>query len=115
METNHKILDTLEHTWPYITTVGAFLIGWIRLRRKQAKDREERIQNLEIIVTWLKENTATNNDLHKCREDVRAVDDNNLNLIYKELKEVRKEIRNDAESNASQHQDILNTIVLKGN
>lgn len=111
IEGGHKLLHIFEHIWPYVTGVFAVIIGGLKLWWSDKQKTKKRISNIEYITQWLKENSITSDDLKACREEVREVDDKNLEVIFDEIKTLRRDIRHDSKSNAEQHQDILKQII----
>lgn len=103
----HKVLDFLEHLWPYISGMVVVFIGSIRLWWTDRKNTRKRIQTLEVLA----ENMVTTDDLHVCRDEVREQDEKNLDMVFKELKGLRGEIKEESRINAQQHQDLMKQII----
>ncbi|MBT8450283.1 MAG: hypothetical protein KJO69_11365, partial [Gammaproteobacteria bacterium] len=77
------------------------------------KAKEKRISALEILA----EHWVTREDLHACREDVRATDDKNLEIVFNEIKGLRKEVTtlvaDNRKENTSEHNEIKGIIIDK--
>lgn len=101
METNtHNILDVLDRVWPYVSGVAVTILATVRLWWHDKKVTKARINTLEVMA----EHMVTKDELQACRDDVREEDESNLEKIYKEIKENNQE-------NARQHQDILKQVI----
>lgn len=101
MEANtHKILDVLEHIWPYVSGIVLTMAAGVRLWWYDRRQVKHRIATLEVLA----EQSVTQRDLQECRDDVRNDDDSNLNKIYNKIDEITRD-------NSQQHQDIMNTIL----
>ena len=87
LQFEHKYLHYAKDLWPFVTgflvvIFAAFKLMWYRLTS----------------------NYVTKAELKACREDVRAVDDKNLNTVFKEIRIMRSE-------NESRHHEIMNQII----
>ena len=101
MESNsHRIFDILNHVWPYLSGAILIMFAGTKLWWYDRRETKRRIVALEVLA----ENLVNKDDLQECRDDVRQVDDDNLEKIFTEL---RKHTAN----NAQQHQDIMNKII----
>lgn len=108
-ETGHKLLDILNHIWPYVTTLVAILSSGFVLWWKSRQQIKKDIQEQRRLILWLKDNSVTHRHLHECREDVRKVDDDNLDKIFKAFDEERK-------LNRSEHNEIKSILInMNGN
>jgi hypothetical protein len=100
----HKLLDAALHVWPFLAAIGAMILTGIKLWWSDRQQIKRETSDLRRVVLWLKENSVTHKELHDCRDDVRAADDQNLEKIYKEIK-INQQV------NAQQHQDIMSEII----
>jgi len=96
----HKILNIFEHVYPYIAGFILTMFALTKLWLRDRKETKKRIGTLEVMA----EHMVTQEDLQECRDEVRHVDEQNLEKIYDEIKANTKE-------NAQQHQDISNNMV----
>ena len=103
-DAGHKILDILEHIWPYVTTVFVIISTGVTLWWTDRKQIKKDIAEQRRLILWLKDNSVTYKDLHACREDVREVDDNNLEKIFTAFDEERK-------LNRTEHNEIKNMLI----
>ena len=114
METQtHKILDFLQHIWPYVyavvTGLGVMFVAMIRFAWHRHKELKEQQSEQAAAIIAINENMVTTPQLHACREDVRDDDEKNLDLIFNEIRDLRKEARTEAAANAKQHKEIMTT------
>ena len=103
-ETGHKILDILEHIWPYVTGMTVTLLAAMKLWWSDRKETKKRINENAEAIRAISSNMVSHDDLHACREDVRDVDDENLIRVLDRIEE-------NAKDNARQHLDIMNQII----
>jgi len=96
----HKVLDFVSHLWPYISGVVVTLLAGIRLWWYEKQVTKKRIRTLEALAT----NMVSKQDLQACRDDVRAVDEKNLDKLSGDIRENMKQ-------NAKEHQDIMKQII----
>lgn len=98
-----KILDLIDHIWPYLTGLTALLVGGVKLWWSDRNAAKREVADLRKVVLWLKEHAVTGDELHECRKEVREVDDKNLDMIFKEM-------RAHTERNAAQHEEIKKEV-----
>ena len=96
----HKMLDVLSHIYPYVAGIFITMVAVVRLWWHNRQETRRRIATLEIMA----ERMASQDDLQACRDEVRHVDEQNLEKIYNEMKENNRD-------NAQQHNDILNQSI----
>ena len=94
------MLDMLGHIYPYVAGLFITMVAIVRLWLFNRKEIKKRILTLEIMA----ERMASQEDLQACRDEVRHVDEQNLEKIYQEMKENNRD-------NANQHSDILKQII----
>ena len=104
---DHKWLDYLQHLWPYVAAFFATSVTAFRLWWNDRKLLRSRINNVEIIA----QNCVTQEQLHECRNEVRDDDTKNLDLIFSEIKELRRERKRDAETTAQRLLDIQSSML----
>ena len=75
--------------------VGAFRLFW-----HDRKETKHRIATLEKIA----EHAVTYRDLQACRDDVRAEDNKNLEIMYTKIEELSRQ-------NAEQHTEMINQVL----
>ena len=95
----HKVLDALQHIWPYIAGVFATLLGAGKLWWSDRARIRRRIANVEIIA----QQAVTQETLKECRDGV-ADDDH---VILEEIRNIRKDMRDDNKLNALAHNAIM--------
>ena len=98
----HKVLDIVEHLWPYISGAIIGLFTMIKLWLKGKKRVEDRIVSLEILA----KRAVTKDDLIDCKKEVDQQDSTLAKEMLVEFKGLRKEIREDAQINKSEHKEI---------
>lgn len=96
----HKIADALQHAWPVIAGFISFSLIGFKVWWLDRRNTKNRIKNLEILA----EQTVYKSDLQACRDDVREVDDKNLEKISEEIKELSRR-------NAEEHTDIMKQMI----
>ena len=97
---SHKTLDFVQNMWPLISGVFIVMVAGTKLWWQDRKDTKNRIKNLEILA----EQTVYKTDLHDCREDVRLVDNGNMDKITKSISDLR-------DHNDKQHSEVMNHII----
>ena len=97
--TSHKILDSLQHLWPYVAGISATVVGAFKLWWDDRKKLRSRIANVEIIA----QHAVTQEKLAECRADVDEED----TAILKEIREIRRDMREDNKVNALAHNAIM--------
>ena len=95
----HKVLDIMEHIGPIIVGVFATFLGGIKLWWSSRKKLYARIANVEIIA----QHAVTQEKLAECRADVDEED----TAILKEIREIRRDMREDNKVNALAHNAIM--------
>lgn len=101
METNtDKVFSFFDQMWPFISGIVLTIIAVIKLWWSDRQAVKRRIIALEVIA----EASVSKSELQACRDDVRVVDESNLEKIY-------GLIRDNNENNAQQHQDIMHEII----
>lgn len=95
-----KFIDWLTHVWPVISGLFLTMVMVTRLWWSDKVETKKRITSLEILA----EHTASKNDLRKCRDEVRTVDEHNLEKIQQLIHEGNKE-------NQEQHADLMKHII----
>ena len=104
-QATHKVLDVLQHTWPYVSGVIITMMAGLKLWWSTHRNTQKRITTLENDV----KQTVTHEELHACRDDVRDTDVENENKILTEIKHIREDMREDNRINSKAHQDIITT------
>ena len=99
----HKLLDILEHIWPYVTALFLTVIGMIKLWWSDRRATLSRLRNVEVTA----KKAVTHEQLHECRTDVAEED----HLILSEIRAIRMDMREDNKANAREHQQILKVIL----
>ena len=99
MSPEHKILDALQHLWPYLAGVFAAILGGLKMWWSDRKALRVRVQNVEKIA----EQAVTEARLQECRVDVDSVDKE----ILVEIRAIREDMREDNRMNAESHQKII--------
>lgn len=108
METNtHKLLDVVEHLWPYISGLILTMVVIVKMWWYNHNEVKRRINTLEKLA----EMSATKIDLHECKAEVSGVDNANLEKIYNKLSEQQKDNAIQQQNNAKEHQDILQQML----
>ena len=87
LQFEHKYLHYAKDLWPFVTGLfgvvfAAFKLMWYRLTN----------------------NYVTKAELKACREDVRRVDEKNLDIVFKEIRMLRSE-------SESRHHEIMKQII----
>jgi len=95
----HRILDWLEHLWPFIAGISVTLLAIAKLWWYSRQQIKKRVSTLEVLA----EHLATKEDIRNCREEVRQTSNGHLKSLYDEMK------ANNAANN-EQHLDILKEI-----
>ena len=103
MSPEHKILDALQHLWPYLAGVMAAIIGGFKLWWSDRKALKERVSNIEKIA----EHAVTEARLQECRVDVDAVDEK----ILIEIRAIREDMREDNRLNTATHDKLMTAIL----
>ena len=110
----HKILDILQHLWPYVSGLFITLAAGARLWWLNYKRTEQRISNVETLA----EQAVTEKRLQQCKAEVFHHDAGIEEKILKEIRSIRDEIhgirhetREDFRSNSEAHEHILDTIL----
>lgn len=100
METNtHQIVDVFQHLWAYISGFFLTMIAALKLWWHDRKVTKRMVADNAQAIVLMNEKMVTHPDLQNCRDDVRAVDDENLEKIYDLIREGNKE-------NHQQHIDL---------
>ena len=95
----HKVLDIIEHIWPYVAGLFATIIGAVKLGWMERKRTLERIKNVEKLC----EMSATKGELSDCRDDVNRQDIEAERRIMDSINKMK-------ESNSDDHLKIINII-----
>ena len=108
----HKVLDFLQHLWPYVSGAIIGMFTLITMLLKNKKRIEDRIVSLEILA----ERSVTHDDLTDCKKEVDAQDRTLAKEMLTEVKGLRVEMREDARANQAEHKEIqqdLNKTMLQ--
>ena len=97
---SQKTIDFVQNMWPFISGACVVMVAGTKLWWQDRKDTKNRIKNLEILA----EQTVYKPDLHNCREDVRLVDNGNMDKITKSINDLRAH-------NDKQHDEVMNHII----
>lgn len=103
MDMEHKLLNYLEHLWPYLSGFALTLMAGFKLWWSDKRALDKRIANNEILVEHIREHMATKVDLNACKDEVDEQDRNNMALVLQEIQVVRLE-------NKSEHKEITDTM-----
>jgi len=82
----YKILDILDHIWPYIAGFFATVWGAARLGLMDRKRTLDRIKNLEKLV----EASATKHELYSCRKEVNEQGSDSEHRIMDAINDMKK-------------------------
>ena len=99
MSPEHKVIDLLQHLWPYIAGMFAAIVAGLRIWWSDRKALRLRVQNVEKIA----EHAVTEARLQECKVDVDSVDKE----ILVEIRAIREDMREDNQINAVAHQKII--------
>ena len=99
MSPEHRLLDLLQHIWPYLAGAAATILGAFKLWWSDRRALRVRVQNVEKIA----EQAVTEARLQECRVDVDSVDKE----ILVEIRAIREDMREDNQINAVAHQKII--------
>lgn len=80
------------------------MLAVVRLWWRDRKETKKQVADLRTFALYAKDHMVTKEELQECRDEVRDVDDHNLDMIFKEIRENTRE-------NATQHQDIMKQIL----
>ena len=105
-EMEHKILNYLEHLWPYISGFFLIMTATLKLWLHERKKVKQRIVTLEKLA----ENTATKDDLKECSKEKDDQHHEGIKDVLSELQGVRSEISSNNEINSQQHLDIMHEM-----
>ena len=103
MSPEHKILDLLQHLWPYLAGVFAAIVAGLKMWWSDRKALRLRVQNVEKIA----EHAVTEARLQECKVDVDQVDEK----ILLEIRAIREDMREDNRLNTSTHDKLMNAIL----
>ena len=118
-EMEHKILDYLEHLWPYVSgffIVMGTVISFLWKDRHANKKRMVNNEKQYAQLAWMIENkVATKEELSECGKEKDKQHTEGIKDVLSELQGVRGEVRHGNDNNSQQHQDIHKEIsgVLK--
>ena len=106
----HRLLNWIEHLWPYISGLVVTIVAAIRLWWYDRGKLKKQINDNSTLVGHITECMVTHEDLIECRDSVDEQDADNLKNVLNEIKTLRQEIKNDTEKNSQQHLDILHKM-----
>jgi hypothetical protein len=107
MEVEHRVLNILEHLWPYVSGLVLIMGATMKLWWHGRREIKKRI----VVLEKLAENGASQDDLRDCRAGVDEQDAENLKIVLGEIKELRGEIRQDTkESVEARKQDTKENV-----
>ncbi len=102
----HKILNYIEHLWPYISGFFLVMVATFKLWLYERKKVKQRILTLEKLA----ENAATKDDLKDCSNEKDRQHHEGIKDVLSELQAVRKENSDNIETNSEQHLDIMHEM-----
>ena len=103
MSPEHKVIDLLQHLWPYLAGVMAAIIGGFKLWWSDRQALKQRVSNIEKIA----EHAVTEARLQECRIDVDKTDES----ILIEIRAIREDMREDNRLNTATHDKLMNAIL----
>ena len=103
MSPEHKILDALQHLWPYLAGVMAAIIGGFKLWWSDRRSIRQRMVNVEKIA----EHAVTEDRLRECKGDVDKTNES----ILGEIRAIREDMREDNRLNTATHDKLMTAIL----
>ena len=89
----HKVTHWILEIWPILSALFLTFVMAVKLLLADRAKNKREIREVRELALWLKSNTVTHPELQACRDDVREVDDKNLNIIFGELKTIKEDVK----------------------
>ena len=110
----HRILDYLEHIWPYVSGFFIVMGAVISFLWKDRKANKRRMVNnekqYEQLAWVIKNKVATRDDLKECSKEKDNQHHEGIKDVLSELRAVRNENRESNDTNSQQHLDIMHEM-----
>ena len=103
----HKILNYIEHLWPYISGFFLVMVATFKLWLYERKKVKQRILTLEKLA----ENAATKDDLKDCSNEKDRQHHEGIKDVLIKLDKNMEEHGEILEKMNDQHAETLNTII----